>query len=437
VRIVFGSDAQILARLAGAETVDADPDRDLSRISPGLRPLAERLLAASPDERQAIWDDFVSGRFGGTSATRSTASRKSDAPERGVKMTCAVDLEPREVEWLWPGRVPLGMITMFAGDPKLGKSLVTLAIAAALSRGLPLPQSDSSSLLGSTLLMSAEDDAARTIRRRLTAAGADLAKIHILESVVLANGAEALPSLRLDVDAIAAATARLGDCRLIVIDPVASYLKGVDDNRNAMLRGVLSPLKTLAERLNTAVVLVHHLTKAASANHKHRVSGSIAYVGACRANYLFVPDPEDRSGRRVLMLDNGGNVAPTAPALAYTIEDPGEGPRVVWSEEPMPITVKELFPLQPATGASGDQPDLSDCAEWLRAMLASGPAPAADLRRAGKAAGFPWTSLRRARLQIGGVTRREGFGRGSRYCWEVRSALNREAGSAVETMETM
>ncbi len=55
---------------------------------------------------------------------------------------CAVDLGLRQVEWLWPGRVPLGMITMFAGDPKLGKSYVTLAMAAALSRDLPLPMGD-------------------------------------------------------------------------------------------------------------------------------------------------------------------------------------------------------------------------------------------------------------------------------------------------------
>ena len=58
------------------------------------------------------------------------------------------------------------------------------------------------------------------------AAGADLTKVHILESVILANGFEALPSLRADIDAITAAAVRLGDCRLIVIDPVSAYLEG-------------------------------------------------------------------------------------------------------------------------------------------------------------------------------------------------------------------
>jgi hypothetical protein len=34
-----------------------------------------------------------------------------------------------DLESLWAGRVPLAMITMFAGDPKLGKSFVTLHIS--------------------------------------------------------------------------------------------------------------------------------------------------------------------------------------------------------------------------------------------------------------------------------------------------------------------
>ena len=141
-------------------------------------------------------------------------------------------------------------------------------------------------------------------------------------------------------------------------------------------------MKTLAERLGAAVVLISHLTKGASANGKHRVLGSIAYVGACRANQLFVPDPQDPTNRRVLMLDNGGNLAPAAPTLAYTIEDRGDGPRVIWSDEPVPITVEEA--LRPRLGprSPGEEPDLSECDEWLRATLADGPVLAADLRRA-------------------------------------------------------
>jgi hypothetical protein len=69
---------------------------------------------------------------------------------------------------------------------------------------------------------------------------------------------------------------------------------------------------------------------------------------------------------------------------------------------------------------------LSACEEWLRATLAVGPIPTAELRRAGDEAGFGWTTLRRARPRIGAVIRREGFGPGSKYYWQERSAPMRE-----------
>ncbi len=440
---MFGSDALLLAKLAGCAVETEAHGCDLSRVSSVLRPLAERLLAASKSERQAIWNEFLAGRLGqvharaGVAALEPTvgpvqqfaflpsglpdrtaaavAPRKGTAEaELGVKMTCVEQFEPREVEWLWADRVPLGMITMFAGDPKLGKSFVTLAMGAAVSRGLALPQSRRPDRPASTILMSAEDDPARTIAPRLVAAGADLSKIHVIESVILANGSEMLPSLRADVDAISAAAARLGDCRLIVIDPVSAYLRGVDDNRNAALRGVLSPIKSLAERLGAAVVLVSHLTKAPSANGKHRVAGSIAYVGVCRANFLFVRDPRDPASRRVLMFDNGGNTAPLAPPLAFTIEDPtGRVPQVVWSDEPVTITVEEALRPGGQSPTRRNDPDLSYCEEWLRETLAGGRVLAAELRRASQEAGFAWRTLHRARSRIGAATRREGFGPGS------------------------
>jgi hypothetical protein len=344
-------------------------------------------------------------------------------------MTCVVQFEPRKVEWLWSNRVPLGMITMFAGDPKLGKSFVTLALAAAVSRGWPLPQSDLPDRPASTILMSAEDDPARTIVPRLVAAGADLSKIHLIESIKLANGSEVLPSLRADIDAISAAAARLGDCRLIVIDPVTAYLKGVDDNRNAALRGVLSPLKSLAERLRAAVVLVTHLTKAASRTGKRRIIGSIAYLGACRASFLFVPDPGDPSGRRVLMLDNGGNAAPPAPPLAYTIGDPhGRGLQVVWSNEPVTVTIDEAprpgrqRPVQPRDTL------LFDCQQWLRTTLAqaAGRMPAAEIRRAAHEAGFAWRTVQEARSRTSVRTVRDGFGPGSKVYWQVGEGMRDE-----------
>jgi hypothetical protein len=47
------------------------------------------------------------------------------AQETGPVLTCLADVEPRPVSWLWPGRIPLGRITLLVGRPGEGKSFLT------------------------------------------------------------------------------------------------------------------------------------------------------------------------------------------------------------------------------------------------------------------------------------------------------------------------
>ncbi len=98
-------------------------------------------------------------------------------------MLRASEFRPERVEWLWPGRVPLGMLTLFSGDPKLGKGVTTIWMAARLSRGERLPGQTSPPIMGSTIVLSAEDDLSRTLFPRLMAAGADLSKVHFLSAI--------------------------------------------------------------------------------------------------------------------------------------------------------------------------------------------------------------------------------------------------------------
>ncbi len=49
--------------------------------------------------------------------------------------------------WLWPGRIPLGQVTMLDGDPGLGKSCVAIDVAARLTRGHAMPFAESDTAL--------------------------------------------------------------------------------------------------------------------------------------------------------------------------------------------------------------------------------------------------------------------------------------------------
>lgn len=423
------SDAWLLARLLSDQPVDGE----VGRMSDGLRPIAEHLAALPIDRREAAWSGWLAGRSDQNALILAVSDAEPTGPRPapeadveaagarpgGVVIRRASDIEPLAVEWLWKDRVPLGMLSLFAGDPKCGKSFTTVDLAASVSRGAAPPFGDPPDGPAGVVVLNAEDDPARTIVPRLKAAGADLSRVHIIEAVRLADGTEALPSLRSDVERIGEAAARMGDCRLIVIDPVSAYLGGTDDHRNGELRGVLSPLKALAERLGLAVVLVTHLNKGAGTNGKHRVTGSIAYVGACRANFLFVRDREDPTGRRVLMLDNGCNLSDSVPTLAFRIEDRGNGPAVSWEAEPVDVNVEQALRAESEKRREGDHSEARECDRWLRECLASGPVGTVELLEDGRSAGFSRDQLKRAKERIGARSRRIGFGRDSKCHWSL------------------
>src|SRR5262245_15629466 len=53
----------------------------------------------------------------------------------GQMFRCAAEIEPEVVDWLWFPYIAKGKLTMLEGDPGLGKSWLTCALAAGVSRG--------------------------------------------------------------------------------------------------------------------------------------------------------------------------------------------------------------------------------------------------------------------------------------------------------------
>jgi len=50
------------------------------------------------------------------------------------------EITPLPVEWVWEGLVPRRSLTLLTGDPGVGKSLVTLQVAAMVTRGVSKPR---------------------------------------------------------------------------------------------------------------------------------------------------------------------------------------------------------------------------------------------------------------------------------------------------------
>ena len=115
--------------------------------------------------------------FDSTSATNAELDLKQQELDasRNTKLVieCAADILPERVEFLWPGRIAIGKQSLIAGEAGLGKSQITISMAAAVTTGGPWPCGEGNAPLGSVVFLSAEDGASDTVIPRLMAAGAD------------------------------------------------------------------------------------------------------------------------------------------------------------------------------------------------------------------------------------------------------------------------
>lgn len=335
------------------------------------------------------------------------------------------EVQPRAVEWLWPNRVPLGKLTLLSGDPGLGKSLISLDMAARVSAGRPwFDCQDTDNPVGSAVLLTAEDDAADTIVPRLIAAGADLRRIVAIEAVERKDfdtgERRRCPfSLDRDLSALEAAITSLGDCRLAVVDPVSAYLGSNDSHVNSEIRALLAPLAEMASRCRVAVVVVNHLNKGASGGKAmYRSSGSLAFVAAARAAWGVAADQQDPSGRRRLVVPIKNNLGPDRGGVAYFVEIDNENrPFLAWDDRPVEITADDAF-AEAKLGRPAVKRD--EAVAWLVSRLSHGSERSEDIFNAGVQAGFCKKTLFRAKDAAGIVAHKSGFS-GS-WIWRLPNA---------------
>ena len=338
----------------------------------------------------------------------------------------ADEARPLQLQWLWPNRIPIGKLTLLVGDPGIGKSLLAADLAARVSAGLPwplplkpsipeslnpsLPESLNPSIpeslnpstsvapshRGGVIIVSAEDRLDDILHPRLTAAGADLGSICVLEGVRLDLRTDIAAPLNLSqhLEPLAEAVRAVTFPRLLILDPLPALLAPAADplatpfrTPSAGLTTVLNALAELAHRHSVAVLAVTHLAKTAGSRPIYRTRGSIAFVAAARSVLLLAPHHDD-ADRRVL-LPVKSVYGPPPPPLQFRILP---GPRLDW----LPL------PALDAPGLSADMLDLTpEARDWLTDALAAGPRPARDLLHDARRCGFSRGTLRRAKRLLG------------------------------------
>ena len=334
------------------------------------------------------------------------------------------DIQAQPIRWLWPGRIAQGKVSIIAGNPGLGKSLVTLGMAATVSTGGLWPVDGKCCEVGNVIILSAEDDPSDTIRPRLEAAGADLSRVYILDAVLdshLDDGGKTPRAFNLqtDINHLGSMLEKIGGAALVIIDPITAYLGTTDSHKNADIRALLSPLSGLAGQYGAAVVAVSHFNKNASTEAVMRVTGSLAFVAAARAAYVVAKDPENEARRFFLPLKN--NLGNDQTGLAFTVESAQvesaigmiETSRVVWESSAVTVTAEEAMKPQVH---DEERSDLDDAKDFLRGLLIDGPVLSKQIERDAKGAGHAWRTIQRAQKSLGIVAVKKGMKEG--WVWQ-------------------
>ncbi|MBI3104107.1 MAG: AAA family ATPase [Candidatus Rokubacteria bacterium] len=347
-----------------------------------------------------------------TLAALEPATVKHGGDEQPVLIRLS-EVAPESVSWLWPGRLAEGKLTLLAGDPGLGKSFITLDVASRISIGREWPDGGEAPR-GDTILLSAEDGPADTIRPRLDALGGDASKVHLLRAV-RRDDAERPFCLAADLPALERAIHETGAV-LIVIDPLSAYLGKTDSYKDAEVRGLLAPLAALAEQYKVAVVVVMHLTKDSQRRAIHRAGGSIGFVGAARVVLAVGKDAEDEERR--LLVPVKTNLSSPPAALAYRIIGrSADAASVEWEPEPAAGVEADAL-LGPAT--LEDREERREADELLREQLADGERPAVEVQQAARANGISDRTLNRAKRRLGVKARHTGQpGRRQAWYWSL------------------
>ena len=317
---------------------------------------------AAPFEAGCAYTKFAAyallnhdGNFGGAAralAQEGYGQQRAEARDEAVVVSMA-DVEAEEVRFLWPDRIPLGKLTLVVGDPGLGKSFLTIYAASRLTRGDCFPGCDTPVAVGSVVILSAEDDPADTIKPRLIAAGADIERVHVLQGIRATDSRDTPQPFQLErhLQALEREIERIGDVRLVVIDPVSAYCGRTDTHKNADVRALLAPLAGFAARHHVAVIAVTHLTKG-QGNAIHRAMGSMAFIAAARAGHLVVKDPADRERR--LFLPIKSNLGPSPPGLAFRVVKAQCDPAAVVQWEPGTVSITAEEALRPPNANQGE-----------------------------------------------------------------------------------
>jgi RecA-family ATPase len=299
----------------------------------------------------------------------------SDTSQETSSAICLADVAPEKVDWLWHPYIPRGKLTVMEGDPGLGKSWLTMALAACLSTNKKLPGQTKATSGGRVLLLSAEDGLGDTIRPRLDDMKANVKKIFAINKAIVFDD-EGIEEVRAHIDKI--------QPTMVIVDPLVAYMGGgVDLHKANEVRVVMHALGSIAEDYGLSILAVRHLTKGSRDKSIYRGQGSVDITAAARSVLAVGYHPEHDDLRVICHIKS--NLAMQGQSVQYALT-PNRDNIFSWQGF-CDVTVEDMQNTS-ANATGNSQKKLAR--EFLEEQLHDGPVRKQTLKKNAEAKGIKW-----------------------------------------------
>ena len=404
---------------------DGKPNTGLLEATNAAHAINGRLAMADLGGQQCDWNDVARAR--GPEAVRAAIEQvvhpqPAAHTEADFTLISADTVTMAAVQWVLPGRIPLGMVTVLAGKSGIAKSTMAIDWAAQLTRGRA-----AGALAGqpaAVIICSAEDTEAYTLVPRLTAAQADLTKVHFIR--LHRGGLDGSLTIPDDLDILTRAVHQTG-AKFVIIDPLMAHLSArLNSWSDHEIRQAFTPLARLAETLSVTILIIAHLNKDATKDALDRIGGSIATGNAARSVLFAGKDPNDPDGLGRMLAHPKCNVGAEQPTLRYHTEvvllphdpEPIETTKIVWDGEAPGMTAEDLV----AKSEPISREDKAQAVTWLETALPVGTRrKQPDLEAAATHAGISRWALWKAKSALQVKSQKEGF-RPAVWWWQRETA---------------
>ena len=320
-------------------------------------------------------------------------SHRADSPDQLFSLFKPLsEYQEEEAEWIVPGWIPKGQISLIAADGGIGKTTLWCHIIAALSSGSACildPPGFTREPMKITF-MTTEDSVRKKLRKKLRLAGADMDNIITPDFAMDRTGL--LRSLNFGTEEMDRVLRYLKPV-LCIFDPVQGFTppKVNMGSRNEM-RDCMAPLISIGEDIGTTALIVCHTNKRKGAYGRDRIADSADLWDISRS-VMMAGFTEDQGVR--YLSNEKNNYAPPQETILFTIDADEQIHKAgtSWKRDREYIQGAEV---------SRTAPVREDCKAFILQTLeeAGGAMPTATLEETAKSAGYSFSAITRMKKAL-------------------------------------